>query len=138
MGQTICVIVSASDRRRLEEIAADRSRPRRQVERARVVLALTAHGTVQQVADAVGVSRPLVWRWQQRFSEAGVEGLLRDKTRKPGTPPIPTDVVARVVTLTCGPPSSLNGERILLMNKGSLGAELVRLRRTARNLSYTR
>jgi len=33
--------------------------------------------------EAVGVSRPTVWRWQQRFAEAGVEGLLRDKTRKP-------------------------------------------------------
>ena len=103
MAQTVCVIVSASDRRRLGEIAADRNRPRKHAERARVVLASAAPGTVQQVADAAGVSRPMVWRWQQRFAEAGVEGLLRDKTRKPGTLPIPADVVARVVTLTCGP-----------------------------------
>ena len=104
MPQTLCVIVSASDRRRLEQTAADRNRPRKHVERARVVLASSAHGTVQQVAEAVGVSRPMIWRWQQRFAEAGVEGLLRDKTRKPGTPPIAVDVVARVVALTCGPP----------------------------------
>jgi transposase len=104
MAQTVCVIVSALNRRRLEQIAADRSRPRKHIERARVVLASAERGTVQQVAKAVGVSRPMVWRWQQRFAEAGVEGLLRDKTRKPGTQPIPPDVVARVVTLTCGPP----------------------------------
>jgi hypothetical protein len=30
----------------------------------------------------------MVWRWQHRFAEAGIEGLLRDKTRKPGKPPI--------------------------------------------------
>jgi transposase len=36
------------------------------------------------VAHSIGVSRPTVWRWQQRFAESGVEGLLRDKTRKPG------------------------------------------------------
>jgi len=44
---------------------------------------------VLTVANAVGVSRPAVWRWQQRFAEAGVDGLLRDKTRKPGKPPLP-------------------------------------------------
>jgi transposase len=51
---------------------------------ARAVLASAAHGTVQHVADAVGVSRPIVWRWQQRFSEAGVE-VFRDKTGRPDT-----------------------------------------------------
>ena len=32
------------------------------------------------------IGRPAVWRWQQRFAEAGVDGLLRDKTRQPGKP----------------------------------------------------
>ena len=41
----------------------------------------------QQIATRLGVSRPMVWRWQQRFAEAGVEGLLHDKTCKPGKPP---------------------------------------------------
>jgi transposase len=40
------------------------------------------------VAQRIGISRPTVWRWQQRFAESGVDGLLRDKTRKPGKPPI--------------------------------------------------
>ena len=104
MAQTVCVIVSASDRRRLAAIAADRNRPGKHIERVRVVLASAVHRPVQQIADEVGVSRPMVWRWQQRFAEAGVDGLLRDKTRPPGTPPIAPDVVARVVALTCGPP----------------------------------
>jgi transposase len=45
-----------------------------------VVLASAAGGPVQQVAAETKVSRPMVWRWQQRFAKAGVEGLLRDKT----------------------------------------------------------
>jgi len=49
---------------------------------------------VQDVARQAGVSRPAVWRWQQRFAEEGVEGLLRDKTRLPGTPPHSTQTVA--------------------------------------------
>ena len=46
----------------------------------------------------------MVWRWQQRFAEEGPDGLLRDKTRKPGKPPILAGTVARVVALTCGDP----------------------------------
>jgi hypothetical protein len=81
----------------LEAIAADRNRPRKHIERTRVVLASADYRPVQQVAEEIGVSRPMVWRWQQRFAEEGVEGLLRDKTRPPGTPRLPPDVVARVV-----------------------------------------
>ena len=104
MAQTVCVIVSASDRRRLAALVGDRRRQRKHVERARIVLASAGCPPVQQVAEAVGVSRPMVWRWQQRFAEAGVEGLLRDKTRKPGKAPIPAETVTRVVALTCSAP----------------------------------
>jgi transposase len=45
-----------------------------------------------------------VWRWQQRFAEDGVEGLLRDKTRKPGTAPVAAEVIRRIVALTCTEP----------------------------------
>jgi hypothetical protein len=36
--------------------------------------------------------------------EEGVKGLLRDKTRPPGTPRLPADVADRVVALTLGDP----------------------------------
>ena len=104
MAQTVCVIVSASDRVGLEAIVWDRNQPQKHVERARVVLASAAGDPVQRVAGLLGVSRPMVWRWQQRFAEAGVEGLLRDKTRKPGKLPIAAETVARVVALTCATP----------------------------------
>jgi transposase len=104
MAQTICVIVSASDKERLEAIVADRNRPQKHVERARVVLASAGGGPVQRVAALLGVSRPMVWRWQQRFAEEGTDGLLRDKTRKPGKPPISAETVARVVALSCADP----------------------------------
>ncbi len=56
------------------------------------------------VAAGSGASRPSVWRWQQRFAEQGVAGLLRDKTRKPGRTPLPAATVARVLALPCGKP----------------------------------
>ena len=85
-------------------IVTDRNRPRKHVERARIVLASADRGSAQRVAQSIGVSRPTVWRWQQRFAEAGVEGLLRDKTRKPGKAPIAAETTARVVALTCATP----------------------------------
>jgi len=104
MAQTVCVILGSSDRQMLEAIVADRNRPQKHVERARVVLAAAERGTVQAAAARLGVSRPMFWRWQQRFAEEGVDGLLRDKTRKPGKAPIPAETVARVVALTCADP----------------------------------
>jgi transposase len=104
MAQTVCVILSSSDRQMLEAIVADRNRPQKHVERARVVLAAASRDPVQVVATRLGVSRPMVWRWQRRFAEEGADGLLRDKTRKPGKPPIAAETVARVVALTCAEP----------------------------------
>ena len=100
MAQQVCVVLSAAEREELTAIAADRNRPRKHVERARIVLASAGRHSPQQVAHSVGVSRPTVWRWQQRFAESGVEGLLRDKTRKPGTAPLAAETTARVVALT--------------------------------------
>jgi transposase len=106
MAQTVCVLLGALDKDRLEAITSDRNQPGKYIERARVVLASANGRPVQQVAREIGVSRPMVWRWQQRFAEEGSDSLLRDKTRKPGKPPIPAETVARVVALTCGEPPS--------------------------------
>jgi Homeodomain-like domain len=56
----------------LEAIVADRNRPQKHVERARVVLAAAERGPVQPMATRLGISRPMVWRWQQRFAEGSV------------------------------------------------------------------
>src|ERR1700756_382121 len=104
MAQQVCVVLSSAEREQLAVIAADRNRPRKHAERARIVLASADRHSAQRVAQSVGVSRPTVWRWQQRFAESGVEGLLRDKTRKPGKAPIAPETTAQVVALTCTEP----------------------------------
>jgi len=50
------------------------------------------------------VTRPAVWFWQRRYAEAGIAGLLRDKTRPPGKQPVPIETVNKVLALTCGEP----------------------------------
>ncbi len=49
-------------------------------------------------------SKTCVWRWQERFAEAGYAGLLRDKTRRSRIPPLGPEVAARVVALTLDDP----------------------------------
>lgn len=114
MAQTVCVLVSTLDRRRLEMITTDRNRQRKHIERAQVILASAGGGPVQQIATQVGISRPMVWRWQQRFAEEGVDGLLRDKMRRPGKPRIAAETVACVVALTCTNPPHEARERLLI------------------------
>ena len=104
MAQTFCVLPVADDRARLAAIIADRSRPLKHVQRARIVFLSAQRLPVLEVARRAGVSRPAVWRWQQRYGEEGVDGLLRDKTRPPGKPTLPPATIARVLSLTCSEP----------------------------------
>ncbi|WP_158809345.1 IS630 family transposase [Beijerinckia sp. L45] len=104
MPQTVSVLPPLEDRVRLEGIEKDRRRALKHVLRARVVLLSAQPLPVLEVAKRVGVSRPMVWRWQRRYAEEGVEGLLRDKTRPPGVAPTSKDKVHAVVALTLKTP----------------------------------
>ena len=104
MRQGISVEVSAADRVRLEAVVADRNSPQKHVWRARIVL-LTAEGSgTVEIMRRTGKSKTAVWRWQERFMTAGVDGLLRDKTRPSRVPPLGREVAERVVALTQSDP----------------------------------
>src|SRR5689334_23154948 len=81
MRSGISVTVTAADRRRLETIARDRNAAQKHAWRASIVL-LTADGFgTSEIMRRTGKSKTCVWRWQERFMQEGVDGLLRDKTR---------------------------------------------------------
>jgi transposase len=104
MRKGLSISVSPSDRRRLEAIVADGNTAQKHAWRARIVL-LTAEGIgTHGVMAATGKSKTTVWRWQERFAVAGVDGLLEDKTRPPGKAPVADERVAQVVRLTHEPP----------------------------------
>src|ERR1700682_981131 len=104
MRAEIVVNVTRADLLRLEAIVADRSAPQKYVWRAKVILATVDGWRTAEIMRRSGKSKPVVWTWQARFMAEGVEGLLRDKTRKPGMPPLPPNTVQRVVDLALGPP----------------------------------
>jgi len=89
MRKEVEVEVSADDRARLEAIVADRNRRQKHAERARIVLLSAAGMGTPSIMRAVGCAKVTVWRWQERFAAAGVDGLLRDRSRPPGKAPLP-------------------------------------------------
>jgi transposase len=96
----ICIYVSLLDRARLAALIGDRNTPSKVVWRAEIVLATAdGHGT-NEVMRRTGKSKPCVWRWQERYIEEGVEGLMRDKTRPSRVPPLPDKVKLAVLTKT--------------------------------------
>jgi transposase len=68
-----------------------------------VLLSADRIGTVE-IMHRTGTSKTCVWRWQERFAGAGVEGPLRDKTRPSRVPPLGQEVIDKVVALTATEP----------------------------------
>ena len=104
MRPGISITLHPSDRHRLEAVVADRNTPQKHVWRAEIVL-LSADGAgTVEIMRRTGTSKGCVWRWQERFAIAGVEGLLRDKTRPSRVPPLGQEVIDKVVALTAAEP----------------------------------
>ena len=96
----ICLYVSPANRSRLEAIIKDRNSSRKAVWRAEIVLATADGAGTNEIMRRTGKSKPCVWRWQERFVEEGVDGLLRDKTRPSRVPPLPETIRLAVLKKT--------------------------------------
>ena len=96
----ICLYLAPGDRVRLQALVADRNTPRKLVWRAEIVLATAdGHGT-NEIMRRSATSKPTVWRWQERYLDAGLEGLQRDKTRPSRVPPLPRETRLKVIAKT--------------------------------------
>ena len=104
MRTGISLTVGSFDRLCLAGVVRDRSAAQKHVWRAAIIL-LSADGVgTHEIMRRTGKSKTCVWRWQERFMEEGVDGLLRDKTRPPRIPPLDPEVAERVAALTLTEP----------------------------------
>src|SRR6187399_3421548 len=104
MRTGIVVEVTTAERDRLEAVMADRNSPQKHVWRAGIVLA-TAEGLgTVAIMRRTSKSKTVVWRWQERFAQEGVDGLLRDKTRPSRVKPFGPEVAERIIALTLAEP----------------------------------
>ena len=103
MRTGISITLKPGDRRRLAALARDRNAPHKHVWRAESVL-LSADGVgTHEIMRRTGKSKTCVWRWQERFMQAGYDGLLRDKTRPSRIPALGLDIAERVVSCSPAP-----------------------------------
>jgi transposase len=104
MRTGISITVKPSDRKRLKAISKNRNTPQKHVWRAEIVL-LSAGGLgTNEIMRRTGKAKTSVWRWQKRYMDEGIKGLLRDKTRPSRIPPLSTEVQERVIRLTLSEP----------------------------------
>jgi transposase len=96
----ICFYVSPANRARLQALIDGRNTKAKVVWRARIVLVTAdGHGT-NEIMRRTGKSKPCVWRWQERYIEEGVDGLLYDKTRPSRIAPLSEEVKVAVLAKT--------------------------------------
>ena len=104
MRTGVTISLNPADHARLAEVTADRNSPQKHVWRARIVL-LSAQGAgTGEIMRVTGKAKTCVWRWQERFMQAGADGLLRDKARPSRVPPLGDAIAAQVVALALTEP----------------------------------
>ena len=99
-------ILSEQDKTTLEKIVSSRTEEIQKVQRAKMIL-LAASGSNTDIANNLGISRPVVNKIIKRFSSAGVQAPLEDATR-PGRPKeLHPEQQTWIISLACRKPREL-------------------------------
>ena len=102
------ISISSAVRQQLAKYARGRRVAKRLVERSKIVL-MAADGVQNQVISAkLGLSRPTVQLWRDRFSAYGIAGIVKDASRPGRKPKLSAAKVRRVIkaTLETTPPNA--------------------------------
>src|SRR3954469_12954502 len=97
--------VSDADRVILESWTRSSTLSAGRAERARIVLAVADGAGTSGAARMLGVSRPTVTKWRDRFAMLGVAGL--DDERRSGRPKVVDD--SAIIATTLEPPPAQLG-----------------------------
>ena len=92
--------VSREDREWLETLLRSGKTPQRVALRARLVLGAAEGRANRALAQELGISRPTVLLWRQRYVDAGVAGLLKDAPRPGRKKRIRAEKVEAIVNAT--------------------------------------
>jgi transposase len=127
------LVVSDQDRATLQSWSRSSTVSAGQRERAEIVLAVASGVGVSGAARMLGVSRPTVIKWRERFAAGGIEGLA-DRARS-GRPKAIDD--ARIIAATLEPPPPSLGvthwsSRLLARHLGISDATVARAWRAYR------
>ena len=74
-------VLSEQDKVALEKIVSSRTEEIRKVQRAKMILLAASGSSNTDIANNLGISRPVVNKIIKRFSSAGVQAALEDAAR---------------------------------------------------------
>src|SRR6266496_195184 len=94
------IVLSQEERAVLSTWTRGRSLPLRLIQRAQMIVMAAQGIPSQDIAQALGVSRPTVQLWRERFLALRLEGLEKDAPRPGRIPSIPEKKVRAVVQAT--------------------------------------
>ena len=80
------LVLSPEHRITIKELAASRTAPAREVERARVLLGYADGNSITQLQRQLGFGRPMIYRCIDKALAAGVQMGLKDKYHRPHEP----------------------------------------------------
>lgn len=94
------IVLTNDQREELERLARSRTEQARVVQRATIILRAAEGRQDIEIAEELGCHRQCASRWRQRFIDAGISGLLKDRPRggRPVTASSKADEIVRVTT----------------------------------------
>ncbi len=101
MAQEVTPKIKGNDLQIMESLLADGHIEHKYALRLRTVINRSKSFSTNDIAKFLGININTVSSHVRRYNEGGIESLLRDKTRKPGTEPIPETVKNKLVQFVC-------------------------------------
>lgn len=111
----------------LEALASNGNTSQKVAKRARIVLLAADGYAVNAIMREAKASKTSVWNWPKRYLESGIDGLKRDKSKKPGKAPVPDAVKAKIVEMaaTSRPENATHWSLRLLAKANGISARSV-------------
>ena len=98
------LVISAAEREELERLRDSRKAPKRETERAAILLRYAAGEGPTQIQQGLGISRPTIYKCIDKALAAGAQSGLKDRYHRPKEPVITPEAKAWVLNLACTKP----------------------------------
>jgi transposase len=98
------LVISADERQKLERLRDSRKAPKRETERAAILLSYAAGEGPTVIQQRLGVSRPTIYKCIDKALAAGVQSGLKDRYHRAKEPVITEAAKAWVLSLACTKP----------------------------------
>lgn len=95
--------ITSDQKKQLKQMTVNPTTPQRDVRRARMILLRSQGHGQKEVAVMVGVNRPVVSRWETRFKEQGMAGLMERK-RSGRNPSVDEKTKGEIISEATRPP----------------------------------